>query len=294
MQTPNALAFYICPHQDDWIFFRGEFAYSDLQNPNNRVVIVFLTAGGAGLTDGWWEAREAGAIAAINAAAPSPATSPSPVPITGTLAHNITKYEFGNGACYCLRLPENKDSPNPTSLLTNSPPSVSLQAVDNSTTYESWQDLCETIKSIVELERSSANIQNPWINAPLYITNDVIDCGNHPDHIATGIAVRSFAKDFCNRAWWWSYAIEGRSDMRIDDRIMFENKHTLFNAYYDTVKTRVEQNGNPEGSLFWVNELPQEWEKWGAYGHAELANYGTPDPYTGTGTQDGKLLFYRG
>ena len=57
-----AVAFYISAHQDDWQLFRGERAWSDVMS-GATVVFVYVTAGDAGRRDGWWEAREEGALA---------------------------------------------------------------------------------------------------------------------------------------------------------------------------------------------------------------------------------------
>lgn len=48
---------YVAAHQDDWQLFRGEQAWADLNTAGVRVVFVHTTAGDAGATNGWWEAR---------------------------------------------------------------------------------------------------------------------------------------------------------------------------------------------------------------------------------------------
>ena len=61
----TSLAFYVTAHEDDWELFRGEQAYRDLATPTKKVVFIYVTAGDAGQTNGWWEAREQGALAAV-------------------------------------------------------------------------------------------------------------------------------------------------------------------------------------------------------------------------------------
>ena len=62
------IVFYVTAHQDDALLFRGEQLYADLlRNPAVRVVHIFTTAGDRGRTDGWWQAREQGVIAALTA-----------------------------------------------------------------------------------------------------------------------------------------------------------------------------------------------------------------------------------
>src|SRR4051794_24564258 len=99
----RTVAFYIAPHQDDWQLFRGGQAYAGLNEPGARIVFVYTTAGDCGWTDGYWEAREKGAIASIRAAIP-----PSPLTTcVRTIAHHpITVVECGNSTSYCLRLPD--------------------------------------------------------------------------------------------------------------------------------------------------------------------------------------------
>jgi hypothetical protein len=68
----TVVAFYMTAHEDDWELFRGEQAYADIQSdPSYKIVFIHTTAGDAGSIDGWWEAREQGAIAAVRAALPA-------------------------------------------------------------------------------------------------------------------------------------------------------------------------------------------------------------------------------
>jgi hypothetical protein len=274
------LAFYICAHQDDWFFFRGEQAFVDLRDANT--VFILTTAGDAGITDGWWQARDQGAMAAVMRAAPASQISADRVTIHGTGPHQISKASFGSGAIYFLRLPDAHLS----DLMNGG--AGGLQAVDGSTTYASWEDFCETLKNIVVSECRAANYHHPWVNTSLYRSDPGhwddpatpgINPGDHPDHTATGLAVRSFAAAFCHRAWWWSYSIRNRDGMRIPDAGAIGMKRRLFDAYSETVRSLFKQAGEPSDWKCWVQALSPEWEHWGAFSHAELAAFGAPDPY---------------
>src|SRR5438105_4373860 len=102
----TALCFYVCAHADDWQFFRGEQAYDDINTPNVKVVFIYTDAGDAGRIDGYWEAREQGALASVRRAV----AAISPEPLTTRMVtfngHPIVQYTCGNTVSYFLRLPD--------------------------------------------------------------------------------------------------------------------------------------------------------------------------------------------
>src|SRR3954452_22050254 len=150
------VAFYISPHQDDWQFFRGEQAYADLNDPEARVVFVYTTAGDNGWTDGYWEAREKGAIASIRAAfQPAPLTTE----VRSIAGHPITVFECGSSTSYCLRLPDGVGSRSLSNLRDGVIPT--LTAVDSSTSYSGWDDFRSTLRVILERERSLTDTPHP-------------------------------------------------------------------------------------------------------------------------------------
>ena len=101
----TSLSFYVAGHQDDWQLFRGNAAAADLATPGARVVFIYATAGDAGRTDGWWEARERGAIEAVRAV-----TGPAPVTldVAQMNGHPIVRATVQNSASYFLRLPDGR------------------------------------------------------------------------------------------------------------------------------------------------------------------------------------------
>ena len=216
------VAFYISPHQDDWQLFRGEQAYADLNEPGARIVFVYTTAGDRGWTNGYWEAREKGAIASIRAAIPP---SPLTTCVRTIAGHPITVFDCGSSTSYCLRLP---DGVGPQSLSNLRDGAIAtLAAVDHSTTYHGWVDFRNTLREILERESSLINARYPWVNAPDY--HRLRNPDDHADHQASADALRSFAAGTYRRAWWVSYATARRPPNL--DRPAVILKRRLFDAY---------------------------------------------------------------
>lgn len=259
-----AVTFYVSAHPDDWLLFRGEQAFVDLNTPNTRVVFIYTTSGDGGRTDGWWEAREQGAIESIRTAiAPSARfISTSIEKISG---HPITTYSCGNSISYCMRLPDGRaDGSIRQSMKALCDGLISSStAVDNSTVYDGWDDFCATIDTIVRQETAASSSSNPWINASDY--DVLLSPEDHADHKATGDALRRFAESFCNRAWWVSYDTMNRPANLTDEA--YDNKKALFFAYANKVY-ELKPNNPP---------MQNEWDWWGNRSYYRLAAFGRPD-----------------
>lgn len=281
----TALSFYVGGHQDDWQLFRGNAAWKDLSSPATRVVFVYATAGDAGVTDGWWEARERGAVAAARkGVGPAPLT----IDIAQVNGHPIVRYTSRNSVSYFLRLPDGayqsgKGYPayNSESLSQLRDGGKPVTAVDKSTTYRSWKDFWQTLQAIGDLERAGVPlVAHPRISAPDYFgtDNSHADCGtrescnrcDHPDHIAVGEAVRQFAASTYDRIWWVGYQTQQRPEnLRGAD---FARKGELFFAYAEAVLTETTSNGEPAPpNLF-------EWRFWGARDYVRTVGWQEPDP----------------
>lgn len=259
---PHAIAFYVSGHQDDWQFFRGEQAYSDLNGPGVRIVFIYTTAGDAGQTDGWWEARERGAIASVRAAIPA---SPLKFDVRRINNHPLSYYACGNSGSYFLRLP---DGIAPQSLSSLRDGTIgSLTAVDHSTTYTGWADFCQTLRSILQVETAASTSVNPWVNAPDY--NPARNPGDHADHRATADALRSFVATAYNRAWWVSYDSQNRPPNL--SGTPYAQKKKLFDAYGSSVLQSTTANGAP------VQPNATEWGWWGARSYVTIRPFGSAD-----------------
>jgi len=281
----TALSFYVGGHQDDWELFRGNAAYQDLKSANARVVFVYATAGDAGMTNGWWEARERGAVAAVRkAVGPAPLT----VDIAQFLGHPIVRYTSGNSASYFLRLPDGayrsgKGYPayQNESLSELRDRGKPVSAVDKSTTYRSWKDFWQTIQAIAEYERSRVPaVLHPKINAPDYFGADNSDAScksqdacnrcDHPDHIAVGQALRQFVAGIYDRVWWVGYYSQTRPEnLNGED---FSGKGEVFFAYAAAVLNESTMNGDPAPPNLW------EWRAWGARDYFRIVGWDQPDP----------------
>jgi hypothetical protein len=256
------VAFYVTAHQDDWQFWRGEQAYVDLKSSKARIVFIQTTAGDAGQVDGWWEARERGVIASIRSAIPP---SPLRIDTRNFRGHQITVYECGNAADYCLRLPDGVGIQS----LSNLRDGVidSLTAVDHSTTYEGWEDFWLTLQDIMETERIAAGLAHPWVNAGDY--NSVRNPGDHDDHKATADALRKFVYPTYRRAWFVTDDTRNRPANLSGSA--YANKRILFDAYADAVLAETTKNGNPTPA----NET--EWNWWGNRSYAISRNFNQID-----------------
>lgn len=56
---------YVVAHQDDWQTFMMPGVDWDYHTYGNNILIIITTAGDAGRTDGWWEARELATMASV-------------------------------------------------------------------------------------------------------------------------------------------------------------------------------------------------------------------------------------
>jgi GlcNAc-PI de-N-acetylase len=214
------VSFYIATHADDALLFRGDQLYADGHLYGSLVVHVTVSAGDAGRTDGWWQRREEGAVRAL-AAAQSPGAGVGGAVMRAVNGHQVARYSGSGWVAYFLRLPDGGldnggfDSTGHASLGKLEVGSIrTLRAVDGTTTYRSWADLCATLRALCTAERTAGTTAHPWINAS--DPDRTLNPGDHPDHYAVGEAVRSFAlQDGYQLAWWVSYAVRDR-DTNLD------------------------------------------------------------------------------
>jgi hypothetical protein len=102
---------YVAPHPDDWQLFMNPNAYTDLKNPNKKVIFLHITAGddGDGTGTNFYLAREEGSLRAIRFMSNTFSTgigsnmNKTTVTING---HQIPKFSYRNATAYFLRLPD--------------------------------------------------------------------------------------------------------------------------------------------------------------------------------------------
>jgi hypothetical protein len=188
--------FYVVAHADDWQLFMQPNAYYDLITPDGKVIFIITTAGEAGADEAFCSAREEGCKSSIRFCL---APLGSVLESSGTReinSHPIRYWSANSVTCYFLRLPDGNldgsgfSSYNYQSLTKLREGEINtITAIDNSSTYTSWPDFCNTIQGIFQLE--SNDFQNASVN---YINPDTSQNPNdHNDHIATGQAIPSMA-----------------------------------------------------------------------------------------------------
>ncbi|MDQ3151867.1 MAG: PIG-L family deacetylase [Actinomycetota bacterium] len=253
---------YVAGHPDDALLFRGEVLYSDLHTPDATVVHIVVSAGDAGRTDGWWQAREQAAVAALRSTlSPDPVLEDTVVVSPQLRSHGIRRYRAPGFACYCLRLPDgNVDgagfpaTQRRTLGKLQTGQVASLPAVDGSTAYQGWSDLRDTLRALIARERQGMATLRPWVN-----TSDpsrALNPGDHPDHYATADAIDYFARaDGLNRAWWVSYDTQQRAANLTGLGLLV--KRMLFYSHGYDLQART---GTPANDT--------EWDWWGAKSYA--------------------------
>jgi hypothetical protein len=228
----NFTSFYIVAHSDDWQLFMGVNAFNDIRTKEGKVVIIYTTAGDNNTgASRFAAARQSGAEKSIEFCSDlgSPHSfwysSLDTVRAYGT-DHIILRKEYKNVVCYYLRLPDGcKENFNNTNTLskffrTSGAPGYysycsrapwtfpqevpALADIDNNTTYTSYDDLKETLFTIIKSQ--SAGIPEVWINThDPYLSSNADD---HPDHITTGILAADLAHmvtPCCNLALYMGY-----------------------------------------------------------------------------------------
>jgi LmbE family N-acetylglucosaminyl deacetylase len=247
------VVFYVSGHPDDALLFRGDVLYADLHSADGiRVVHVVTTAGDAGRTDGWWQAREQGSVDAFQATLSPDRISSGLASING---RPVQRYTTPRWSCYFLRLPDgnldNTGFPSTggrTLARLQSGAITTLATVDGSTTYNGWASFTTTLQAILAEERQGTATLRPWVNASDF--DRAANPGDHPDHYATAEALRSFVTSGYNRAWWVAYDVRNRPANI--NRLALESKRFLFYSYGYAVQER-------SGIL--PNDT--EWEWWG-------------------------------
>lgn len=199
----TSVSFYIAAHPDDWALFMGVNAFKDIESSatgNKKVVMIYITAGesncnGNGVNIGFYYSRQDGANHAIQFCSdiysPHSKWTDTNVIIHGITDHKIVRLQYKNVVSYYLRLPDGCfEAVHNTIKKLAAGTITSISAIDNSTTYHSYNDLLFTIKKIVENERSG--ITKTWINTFEWDTS--INPHDHPDHVQTGLLATAISQ----------------------------------------------------------------------------------------------------
>ena len=191
--------FYVHAHSDDWPLFMGDRAAASIQS-GAKVIFVYTTAGDAGSGDvRFWTTRETASQAAVNAVAGSGTWTCAAQTVDGHAIRRCTTTS-ANVVAYYMRLPDGNNTTGDGFGLgsikrlrdLNTPTS----AIDQSTTYASWTDFHTTLRDLIDLEAGEAGPSDLIVHSP--DDDRIANVGDHPDHFATGDAVRDASR---SRAW---------------------------------------------------------------------------------------------
>jgi len=196
----NKISFFIVAHADDWQLFMHPFPCNDLRLAECKVVFIITTAGDGGMDKKFWKAREEGSNSSVRFSLASHSECNEKRGTRKFNGHNISYWSANNSISYFLRLPDgNLDSNGFTLGQYQSLSKLhkgrikSITTIDHSTTYHGWDDLVETMETIIESE--AGNISNKRVH---YINPDrKKNVNDHPDHIATGLVLQDMSLIEC-------------------------------------------------------------------------------------------------
>jgi type IX secretion system substrate protein len=193
----TSVSYYVVAHPDDWQLFMGVNAFNDIipgdSGTGTKVVFIYTTAGeanceGNGVDTGYYLSRQGGANRSVQFCAdihsPHALQTSSVVTVHGINDHNVLRFEYKNVVSYFLRLPDGcMEAVHSTIKKLRDGTISSISAVDGSTSYSSYEDLLQTVGSIITNE--NAQVPEVWINAPDW--DNASNPVDHPDHMETGL-----------------------------------------------------------------------------------------------------------
>jgi hypothetical protein len=228
----NNVTFYITAHQDDWQLFMSPQAYHDIINPNNKVIFIYTTAGDAGKGTTWWQARRAGALSSIQFAKRQKIEYILPTPIKIN-SHHIPCHIIGNTKSYFLSLPDGNhkgegfpitNQQSLAKLKTAAIDSINalVDASNYQTQYNSWTDVVNTIKQIIETE-SATSPEDSTVN---FINPRT---AQHSDHIYTGFSIEeALSNSNYRQTKFYDYAIMDMEPNVFGDDLAYKTGMFLF------------------------------------------------------------------
>jgi hypothetical protein len=181
---------YIVAHEDDWQIFDGDHAVSSFGSAAS-MLFIYATAGDAGNPAAYWKQREKGTLASMDAVIGSGTWACANKTIR---THVIWRCTKNSAVVYFMRMPDGNyldGTGYGLGSLTNLRNGTPVQPVDGSTTYTNWADFYTTIGAIVDLEFDGQS--SPYVKIHAQEYDKTLDPRDHPDHNATGDAVRTIA-----------------------------------------------------------------------------------------------------
>ena len=195
MNDFNAVAFYVVAHLDDWQLFMNPNATQDLTDETVKVVFIHTTGDDAGEEEFFWRAKEEAVIASIKTRL-SPLRPLEEVRDTGVFnGHIVHRWTGANAMCYFMRVPDGNGGTGFPRYGYQSLHRLRLGEIDVATTvdqsaeYVGWQDFVDTLAAIVDAE--AEGIPSSGIDHPE--TNELLNPGDHSDHVTTGLALEAMS-----------------------------------------------------------------------------------------------------
>ncbi len=180
-------------HQDDWQLFMNPNVANSIQSPEDKTVIIHLTAGDAGYgmgNDAFYKAREEGALRAVRFLS-NTAEDRSKIgdemsrKVTLIRNHPILTYTYHNTVVYFLRLPDGNGDGSGFELHQQKSLEkfynrqvVDFQAIDQSTTYTNKEDLLGTLKELITAAHTGTQLE-----IHLSELSEDLNVDDHSDHL---------------------------------------------------------------------------------------------------------------
>lgn len=244
-------SFYVQAYLDDWQLFRGDIGWGDVCNPSNKVIFIYVTSGDDGCKNGLWESKERGAIASVRRILPS---VPCTQDIINIYNHPIIRYSCLNTKNYFLRLPSTTASRCYLQELHDGTLGQNLMALDNSTSYENWNDLGYTLSNITSREIVHSVGDNAWINIADNVQN--VNSGLCLDRSLVSAAVQQFSPDYNILL----YKISTNDPNNLSGTAL-ENKYAVYSAFESEFLNEMAKNG---GNLEILKDLcSNQWNEYG-------------------------------
>jgi len=180
-------------HQDDWQLFMNPNVANSIQSPEDKTVIIHLTAGEAGYgmgNDAFYKAREEGALRAVRFLS-NTAEDRSKIGdemsrrVTLVRNHPILTYTYHNTVVYFLRLPDGNGDGSGFELHQQKSLEkfynrqvVDFKAIDQSTTYTNKEDLLGTLKELITSAHTGTQLE-----IHLSELSEDLNVDDHSDHL---------------------------------------------------------------------------------------------------------------
>ena len=180
-------------HQDDWQLFMNPNVANSIQSPEDKTVIIHLTAGDAGYgmgNDAFYKAREEGALRAVRFLS-NTAEDRSKIgdemsrSVTLIRNHPILTYTYHNTVVYFLRLPDGNGDGSGFELHQQKSLEkfynrqvVDFKAIDQSTTYTNKEDLLGTLKELITAAHTGTQLE-----IHLSELSEDLNVDDHSDHL---------------------------------------------------------------------------------------------------------------